>query len=247
MTFDTDGLILQAQNTGEQDRLVTILSRRFGVIRAFANGARNPKNKNAAATSQLCYADFTIAKTAKGVNIVKDSTPKEMFFSLRSDIIRLSLAQYFAELAIELAPREEAADETLTLLLNAVYLVADSKKPLELIKAATELRLLSLSGYMPALLGCAACGAYEDEEMRFCQHSGKLFCLACEPNEAFISVPQSVVHAMRHICLAEPTRLFSFRLSPEHLLLLCDVSERYLYSMTGKRFATLQFYKTMTR
>ena len=247
MTYDTDALVIKAQNTGETDRLVTLLTRKYGVIRAFANGARSPKNKNASATSLLCYADFTITKTAKGICIVKESTPKEVFFSLRSDIIRLSLAQYFAELSGELAPREESADEFLSLLLNAVYLVSDSKKPLQLLKAATELRMLSLAGYMPSLLGCASCGTFETEEMRFCTRSGKLFCADCTPPESFVPVPNSVVHAMRHICLSDPGKLFSFRLSDENLLLLCDLSERYLLAMTGKRFATLQFYKTMTR
>ena len=256
MTYDTDALVIKAQNTGETDRLVTLLTRKYGVIRAFANGARSPKNKNASATSLLCYADFTITKTAKGICIVKESTPKEVFFSLRSDIIRLSLrsdiirlslAQYFAELSGELAPREESADEFLSLLLNAVYLVTKKKKPLQLMKAATELRMLSLAGYMPSLLGCASCGAYETEEMRFCTHSGKLFCSDCTPQEVFVPVPNSVVHAMRHICLSEPNKLFSFRLSDENLLLLGDLSERYLLALTGKRFATLQFYKTMTR
>ena len=247
MTFDTDGLVIKAQNTGEQDRLVTLLTRRYGVIRAFANGARNPKNRNASATSLLCYADFTITKTAKGICIIKESTAKDVFFSLRSDIIRLSLAQYFAELASELAPREEEADEFLSLLLNAIYLASDSKKSLQLIKAATELRLLSLSGYMPSLIGCASCGAFETPEMRFCPASGKLYCADCVPQEASVPVPASVVHAMRHICLSDPGKMFSFRLSDDNLLLLGDLSERYLHAMTGKRFATLQFYKTMTR
>ena len=195
----------------------------------------------------LCYADFTITKTAKGICIIKESTAKDVFFSLRSDIIRLSLAQYFAELASELAPREEEADEFLSLLLNAVYLVSDSKKPLGLIKAATELRLLSLSGYMPSLVGCAACGTFETPEMRFCPMTGKLYCSDCVPQEASVPVPASVVHAMRHICLTDPGKMFSFRLSDDNLLLLVDLSERYLHAMTGKRFATLQFYKTMTR
>lgn len=247
MTYDTDALVIKAQNTGETDRLVTLLTRKYGVVRAFANGARSPKNRNAAATGLLCYADFTITQTTKGVCIVKDSTAKDVFFTLRSDIIRLSLAQYFAELASELAPREEPADEYLSLLLNAIYLVGESKKPLGLIKAATELRLLSLAGYMPSLLGCASCGVYESKDMRFCPASGKLYCGDCMPNEPSVEVPGSVVHAMRHICLSEPAKLFSFRLSDDNLLLLNDVSERYLGAICGKRFATLQFYKTMTR
>ena len=46
MNIKTDGIILRETMTGEQDRLVTILTRSNGVIKAFVNGARNPKNKN---------------------------------------------------------------------------------------------------------------------------------------------------------------------------------------------------------
>ena len=46
MSIKTDGIILRETMTGEQDRLVTVLTRSNGVIKAFVNGARNPKNKN---------------------------------------------------------------------------------------------------------------------------------------------------------------------------------------------------------
>ena len=78
MTYDTDALVIKAQNTGENDRLVTLLTRKYGVIRAFANGARSPKNKNASATSLLCYADFTITKTAKGICIITSPYLREV-------------------------------------------------------------------------------------------------------------------------------------------------------------------------
>ena len=65
MTVRTDGIIIREQTTGEQDRLVTVLTRDKGLIKAFVNGGRNPKNKNVSATDLLCYADYTIDKTKK--------------------------------------------------------------------------------------------------------------------------------------------------------------------------------------
>ena len=128
MTFRTDGIVIREQMSGEQDRLVTVLTREKGVIKAFVNGARNPKSKNVAATGLLCYSDFSIEKTKKDVYVIKEATAKEVFFSLRENIINLSLAQYFAELTYELGPREEDSSEFLSLILNAVYLVAQNKK-----------------------------------------------------------------------------------------------------------------------
>ena len=40
MKFRTDGLIIREQNIGENDRLVWVLTRTHGVIKAFARGAK---------------------------------------------------------------------------------------------------------------------------------------------------------------------------------------------------------------
>ena len=58
MILRTDGIVIREQMTGEQDRLITILTRENGIIKGFVNGGRNPKNKNVAATGLLCYSDF---------------------------------------------------------------------------------------------------------------------------------------------------------------------------------------------
>ena len=86
MIIKTDGIVIRENNTGEQDRLVTLLTRDKGIITAFVNGGRNPKNKNVAATGLLCYSDFSIEKTRRDVYIIKEATAKEVFFSLREDI-----------------------------------------------------------------------------------------------------------------------------------------------------------------
>ena len=246
MTILTDGIVIREQPTGETDKLLTILTQKNGVIRAFANGARNPKNKNAAASSLLCFAHFSLEKSQKGVYSVRESTAKEVFFSLRNDLVRLSLAQYFAEIAFELSPREEDAAEALKLLLNAVYLVSQGKRDLRLIKAATELRFCCLAGFMPQLVACAFCGAYESEEMKFSVSTGRLFCEDCAPHEEVTPLPLSVVCAMRHICFSESDRVFSFRLTQSASKKLAEICEQYLRSVTGRYYKTLDFYKSMT-
>ena len=246
MIINTDGLIIREQPTGERDRLVTVLTRDIGVIRAFVNGARNPKNKNSASTGLLCYSKLSIDKTQKGVYTIREATAKEVFFSLRSDIVRLSLAQYFAELAIELSPREDNSDEFLRLLLTSIYYVSENKKPLGIIKAATELRMLSLGGYMPDIVACENCGEYESETMHFSTFSGKIWCDKCIPDEKTVKVSSGVIAAMRHICFSPDERVFSFTLSKDGIMALQAVSEKFLKSVTMRYYKTLDFYKSMT-
>ncbi|MGN0468739.1 MAG: DNA repair protein RecO [Acutalibacteraceae bacterium] len=246
MLIKTDGLVIREQAIGEQDRIVTVLTRKKGVIRAFANGVRSPKNKNVSATGLLCYSDFSIDKTAKGAYIIREALAKEVFFSLREDIIRLSLAQYFAEIAGELSPREEDAGEFLRLVLNSIYLISKGKKNLGVIKAATELRLLSISGYMPSVVACDSCGCYESQKMYFSTFTGKLWCENCVPQENAVTVSISVVAAIRHICFSDAEKIYSFNLPKDTLKALCAVSEKYLKSVTMRNYKTLDFYKMMT-
>lgn len=246
MTFKTDGIVIKEGATGEQDRIVTVLTRDRGVIKAFANGARNPKNKNVSSTGLLCYSDFLINKTQKGIYVIREATAKEVFFSLRSDIVRLSLAQYFAELTYELSPREEDASEYLSLLLNSVYLLMKGEKNLRQIKAVLEMRMLSIAGYMPSVVACARCGSFESETMFFSEFTGELFCEDCKPLERTKKLPLGVVTAIRHICFSDSNRIFSFSLPDESIVLLSEVTEKYLRNITARRYKTLEFFNMMS-
>ena len=246
MIIRTDGIVIREHLTGEQDRLVTLLTREKGIITAFVNGGRSPKSKNVAATGLLCYSDFSIEKTKRDVYVIKEATAKEVFFSLRENIVSLSLAQYFAELTYEFAPRDETASEFLSLLLNAVFLITKNSKEAELVKAATELRLLCLAGYMPSVIACASCGSFESESMYFDLHTGEIFCEECNLKASLHKLSLTAVSAMRYICFSDAKKIYSFSIPKEDREELSFITEIYLKNITNRKYKTLDFYKTMT-
>ncbi len=244
MTILTDGIIINEKPLKDKDKIITVLTRERGVISIFANGAK--VGKHSSATSLLAYSDLSLASTKGDSYVLKDAVPKQVFFRLREDLTVLSLAQYFAELTYELAPREDKADEELSLILNALHLLCDGKKDISLIKSVTELRLLTLAGYMPAVECCCDCGCdLSDEEIFFDCNTGEFFCGKCKGVKRLVSCSAGVLTAIRYICLASANKIFSFSLSPDGLSSLADLSERYLKSITRKNFKTLDFYKKM--
>ena len=54
--------MIKEMKVGESDRLVTLFTRDYGIIRAFASGAKSIKSKKGAATSLLTYSSFTVLK-----------------------------------------------------------------------------------------------------------------------------------------------------------------------------------------
>ena len=220
MLLKTDGVVIREKGTGESDRFVTLLTRDYGVLHAFARGAKSLKSEKQSGTQLFAYADFTVSR-GKDAYVVTEARPREVFYKLREDVEHLALAQYFCELTGLLAPEETPAEEYLRLLLNALYLLTTGKRPQPFLKAVMELRLVSISGYMPDLVGCAKCGAYTDDEMYFDRREG---CL------------------MRHICFSEPEKVFSFTLSDDGLRRLANLTQGYMHAHLNHTFKTLQFY-----
>ncbi|MCH5320953.1 MAG: DNA repair protein RecO [Eubacterium sp.] len=237
----TKGLVIREQTIGESDRLVTLLTADYGLVRAFVRGAKQMKNRLASSTSLFAYSDFTLYR-GRDAFVVDNASPVEVFFDLRKDIERLAIAQYFAQLAYELGEEEQPSAEMLSVLLNSLHLLCNSSKDMRVIKSAVEFRLLSLGGYMPNILACANCSTYETDMMFFDTLDGCIYCENCGKVGA-IPCPKNVITAIRFICLTEPKKIFSFSLSENNLDLLSDISEKYLLSRIQKKLPTLEFYK----
>lgn len=243
MHLNSDSLIIKENSTGENDRVVTALTRDYGLVRAFAKGARRMKSSSQCATGLLSYSRLSIY-CGRDANSIDDAVPIAVFFGLRDNIEKLALAQYFCELAGELSPENSEAEEQLRLMLNLLHLLETGKRPQPLLKAVAELRFLCLAGYMPSLLGCEECGRFEDEIMYFDRVGGVLRCREHSPSG--IAVGMGVLTAMRHICYAEFDKVFSFTLSDDSLERLSQITEGYLLAQVQRKFKTLDFYKSIT-
>lgn len=244
MRISTKGLVIREQTTGESDRLVTLLTADYGLVRAFVRRAKQMKSRMNSATSLFAYGDFSLYRS-KDAFVVDDAVATGVFFGLRKDIERLTLAQYFAQLAFELGAEEQPCEELLRLTLNSLHLLCKGEKSLMQIKAVFELRAMCLGGYMPRILACDNCGTYETPLMYFDTLEGKIYCENC-PKTGAIPLPKTVITAVRFICLTEPSKIFSFSLSDENMKLLSDVAEKYMLSRVQRKLSALEFYKGLT-
>lgn len=242
--FTTEGLVIREMNVGESDRLVTLFTREYGIIKAFAAGAKNIKSKKAAATSLLTYSSFTILNK-KGTLRIYEATPKSTFFTLGSDIEILSLSQYFCELALEFAESGIPNMELLRLILNSLHFLTKEKRYPPLIKAITELRTAVLSGYMPNLVACKNCGAFESNIMYWSISDGSLSCGECGRKENSVAIDKTLLSALRHIVFSEFKNLYSFDIPNKSAAELSKITEKYLTTQTDYNFSALQFYNSV--
>ncbi len=222
---------------------MTILTPDLGMIRAFVKRARRVKGASAAATQLLGYSNLTLFKN-RDTYSVDEADAVDIFFELRNDIERLSLAQYFCEICCVFGTEGGEASEELRLVLNCLYMLARNRElSPTMIKAIFELRMAAIGGFMPELVECARCGN-ETENMYFSVTDGTLFCGECAGG-IHMPVPTGVLAAMRHICYCDLKRIFSFSLPDEGMKMLSDITESYLLAQTDKEFTALKFYKSL--
>lgn len=243
MKISTEGLILTEQTIGESDKLVTALTRSNGIIRCFVKGAKLLKGRQCTATQSLSYSRLLIF-SGREKYIIDEAEPIELFFDLRSDIEKLSLAQYFCELSMYIVPQNSPAGEYLSLILNSLFLLSNNKRSNLMIKAVYEMRLLSIAGYMPDLVCCNECKCYEHDTMYFIYSKGKLLCSECfDGSPDAIPISKGTLAAMRHSIYTEPKKVFSFNISDASLTAFADCAEKFLMAMLNHDFNSLDFYK----
>lgn len=243
----TDALVLRERKLDEQDRLLTLLSADRGIITAYAKGAGRMKGSMAGATELLCYSHFVLFQNRERCFADK-AEANTLFFGIRGNLEKLTLATYFAQLCCELIPENEPAAEELRLMLNTLYCLERDKLPPLQLKAILELRLLTLTGYMPDLIACRECGGLpEDGVVLFDPTGGSICCRGARPPGRWgcCRCRPGVFAAMRHIIYCDFEKLFQFKLGEENLPVLAHAVEQYLLCQVERILPALNFYKTI--
>lgn len=242
--FTTEALVIKEMKIGDNDRLVTLFSREYGIIKAFASGAQNVKSKKASATSLLTYASFAIKRKNNSLRIY-EATPITVFFGAGSDITVLALSQYFCELAYVFGTEGEPNVELLRLILNSLHFLTKEKRFPPLIKAITELRVAAVSGYAPDLVACESCGKFEDAVMFFDIYNGLLCCKDCLNDNRLKPVDRTLLSALRHIVYSQFKNLYSFDIPDNKAKELSEITGEYITVQTDHKFSTLEFYNSI--
>lgn len=242
-----NGIVLKERIVGEQDKFIDILTNEYGIMEISVKGARKINGKSASSAQLFAYSRFCINQ--KGSRFFLNSAePIHIFYDLRKSLSRISLASYFSDVLRYCITSENQNNDIMRLLLNCLYFLESGKRSEEFLKAVFEFRLMSEIGYMPDVVGCRECGVYEPQTLFFSISDGGFYCEDCFDNDSdinYIKVKISVLNSIRHIVLADFSRLFNFRTSDDTMHTLSALSESYFLSHLGRDFQTLDFYKTI--
>jgi DNA repair protein RecO (recombination protein O) len=189
--YRDDGIVLRTQKLGEADRIVTILTRRTGRIRAVGKGVRRTKSRFGARLEPFTHVDLQLHTGRSLDYITQAETIRAYGEPLSADYPRYTSGTAMLETAERFTPVEkEPALRQFLLLVGGLRALGEGEHDPRLVLDAFLLRSLAVAGYAPALAECALCGATDGVDgaaasaggsRAFAIAAGGLTCQSCRP------------------------------------------------------------------
>jgi len=140
---------------GESDRMVTVLTKERGLVRAIAPGARKHKSKLAGRSGLFVVNDLLFVK-GKSIDKLIQAETVRSFPGLSKDLAKLTASQYLAEIALSQALTDQPQEELYYLLLEHLSRLEAAAKPNVLAcLAQATFHLLALAGVAPEVFRCS--------------------------------------------------------------------------------------------
>jgi DNA repair protein RecO (recombination protein O) len=186
------GVVLRVQKLGEADRIITLLTRRNGPVRAVAKGVRRTSSRFGARLEPFGHVDVQFYR-GRTLDVITQVETVEGFGSrLVGDYGRYTTGCAVLETAERLAGAEgEPVLRLYLLVVGALRALAEGQRQAPLVLDAFLLRAMAAAGWAPALTECARCGA-PGPHRAFSIPAGGAVCPACRPAGAAIPSAQTL-------------------------------------------------------
>jgi len=190
--YRDEAVVLRTQKLGEADRIVTVLSRRHGRIRAVAKGVRRTTSRFGARLEPFSHVDLQLAEGRSLHVVTQAESLGPLATSVGSDYRAYTAGTAMLEAADRLAGEDlEPALQHYLLLVAALRALAAPDRDPSLVLDSFLLRSLAVAGYAPSFDACAHCGA-PGPHRAFSPASGGMTCPACRPSGAAAPAPETV-------------------------------------------------------
>jgi DNA repair protein RecO (recombination protein O) len=214
--YRDDGVVLRTQKLGEADRIVTLLCRQNGRVRAVAKGVRRTKSRFGARLEPFTHVDLMI-HPGRSLDVITQAEAIRAYGPpLAADYPKYTAGAAMLETAERLTPVEkEPAIRQFLLLIGGLRALGEAAEPApassldpdapaatdpsaaigrdhRLVLDAYFLRSLAVAGYAPSLGECARCGNADRRLTAFAIGSGGMVCESCRPPGAASPSPQTI-------------------------------------------------------
>lgn len=157
-SYRDQGVVLRTHKLGEADRIITVLTREHGKVRAVAKGVRKTGSRFGARLEPLNLVDVQFHAGRSMDMVTQVETVAAYGASASADYAKWTAGQAMVETADRLTPEErEPATQQFLLLVGGLKALANGEHEPGLILDSYLIRSMSIAGWAASFDACARC------------------------------------------------------------------------------------------
>lgn len=246
--YRTHAVILRRRDFRDADRILTVFTPNYGKLELIAKGVRKTTSRKAGYLELFSHSTLMVAQ-ARTWDIVTEVVGVESFVNIRTDLEKISQANYISELIdcfTESGDENQPVWDLLILTLQELDRLDDSQNS-GLLLRWFEMHLLSLSGFQPQLFECLNCGAELEPVKNYISLSeGGVFCPTCGQGRRDLEVIEAdVLKVLRFFQMRPWGTVRQVNIRPHILRQVDNLLYRYLLTILERQLKSVDFMRRL--
>ena len=190
--YRDEAVVLRTHKLGEADRIITLLTRQHGRVRAVAKGVRRTTSRWGSRLEPFTHVDLQLAE-GRSLDVITQAETLDPFSKgLGLDYDRYTSGTVMLETAEKLIieDKQPALQQFLLLVGGLRALVGGEHEPKQVLDSFM-LRSLSVAGYAPSFEHCARCGDPGPHRW-FSPSAGGVLCSNCRVPGSASPAPDTI-------------------------------------------------------
>ncbi len=191
--YRDEAIVLRTHKLGEADRIITLLTRNHGRVRAVAKGVRRTTSRFGSRLEPFTHVDLQLAEGRSLDTVTQAETLDPFSAGLGEDYERYTAGTVMLETAGMLVQEEKepALQQFLLLVGGLRAMVAGERRPSQVLDSYL-LRSLAVAGYAPSFEHCARCGL-DGPHRWFNPAMGGVLCATCRVPGSANPAPETLI------------------------------------------------------
>ncbi len=190
--YRDEAIVLRTHKLGEADRIITLLTRNHGRVRAVAKGVRRTTSRWGSRLEPFTHVDLQLAEGRNLDTITQAEMLTPFSGEIGLDYERYTAGTVMLETADRLVVEERQPSlQQFLLLVGGLRAMASGERGPNQVLDSFLLRSLAVSGYAPSFDHCARCGE-EGPHRWFSPASGGVLCVTCRVPGSANPAPETI-------------------------------------------------------
>ncbi|GAX91509.1 DNA repair protein RecO [Effusibacillus lacus] len=237
----TEGIVLRAINYGETNKVVTLLTAKYGKVAVLAKGANKPQSRLVPVSQPFVHGTWLLYGGNTGMFSVSHADLLNSFRPIREDLFLSAYAACMTEITDRVLEERQAYPGSFHLLLQMLGYLVEGKDP-EVLLRIYESKMFFVAGIQPNLARCGNCGNMLQSSVRFSIQAGGPLCDQCRETDPYaVWMKPATFKLLRLFQEIDVSRLGSINVGNDVKQQLGKIHKQYLEEHAGIHLKSKQF------